>query len=199
MYPAGATTAVLVGGPLAGSFEGASRPGHFDGVATVVTKLFAIIRPDAAVFGRKDAQQLALIRRLTTDLDLGVEVVGVPTVRDDDGLALSSRNAYLDARGRYVPANCTRIKKSGICILGCDYEYLPNQTINVTPAPWGGLELSDETSLWQLERDALYKGSEIVVPVLVAPPPLCIDDLKEMDAMQRYTRQFIGEIAPRVE
>ena len=100
MYPAGATTSVTVGPPLATTLEGALRPGHFDGVATVVAKLFAAARPDRAYFGRKDAQQCAVVRRLVSDLDLGVEVVVCPLVRDCDGLALSSRNRYLTVAER---------------------------------------------------------------------------------------------------
>jgi len=100
MYPDGFATTVHVGGPLTESLEGAMRARHFDGVATVVTKLLTIIRPEAAFFGRKDAQQFAVIRRLNDDLNLGVEVVGCATVREPDGLAMSSRNRYLSAAER---------------------------------------------------------------------------------------------------
>ena len=95
MYPAGAVTWVTVEG-LSDKLDGRSRPGHFRGVTTVVAKLFHIVEPDAAFFGQKDAAQVAIIRRMVRDLNLGVEIVTCPIVREPDGLAMSSRNAYLD-------------------------------------------------------------------------------------------------------
>lgn len=99
MYPAAASTRVVVHG-VADRLEGAARPGHFEGVATVVAKLFTATSADHAYFGQKDAQQVAVVKRLATDLDLGVEIRVCPTVRESDGLALSSRNAYLDPAER---------------------------------------------------------------------------------------------------
>ena len=99
MYPPGYQTYVEPG-PLAEPLCGAGRPGHFRGVTTVVSKLFHALRPAVAVFGQKDFQQLAIVRRMTADLDFGVEIVGVPTVREPDGLALSSRNRLLTPDNR---------------------------------------------------------------------------------------------------
>ncbi len=99
IYPAGFATAVDPG-PLADELCGASRPGHFAAVATIVTKLFGLVRPQTAYFGAKDYQQLTIVRRTAVDLSLGVAVVGVPTVREPDGLALSSRNVFLSPAER---------------------------------------------------------------------------------------------------
>lgn len=99
MYPPGYTTNVSVGG-VSGPLEGSLRPGHFDGVATVVLKLLGLVGPERAYFGEKDWQQLAVVRRMVRDLNVPVEIVGVPTVREGSGLALSSRNSYLTPEGR---------------------------------------------------------------------------------------------------
>ena len=113
IYPPGAAGVTVDPGPLGSVLEGAVRPGHFTGVLTVVAKLFGLVRPDLALFGEKDYQQLTLIRAMARELALGVEVVGVPTVREDDGMALSSRNRYLDARQRISATVVSRALRAG--------------------------------------------------------------------------------------
>ena len=113
MYPPGAATAVTLG-CVARPLEGARRPGHFDGVATVVLKLFNIVQPDLAVFGRKDAQQCAVIERMVRDLDVPVGLVFSETVREHDGLAMSSRNAYLSAEERKLAPALHRALRGGV-------------------------------------------------------------------------------------
>ncbi|WP_345170389.1 pantoate--beta-alanine ligase, partial [Nocardioides caricicola] len=108
VYPGGEPQVTVHPGPLAEILEGRTRPGHFRGVLTVVAKLFGLVRPDVAVFGQKDYQQLALIRRMVLDLNMPVEVVGAETVREPDGLALSSRNRYLDAEQRSEAVTLSR-------------------------------------------------------------------------------------------
>ncbi|MCU1409627.1 MAG: pantoate--beta-alanine ligase [Rhodoglobus sp.] len=100
MYPTGPTDTVVAAGKVGTLFEGTARPGHFDGVLTVVAKLLGIVTPDVATFGQKDAQQLFLVRRMVVDLDIPVRIEAIDTVREDDGLALSSRNRFLDPKER---------------------------------------------------------------------------------------------------
>jgi pantoate--beta-alanine ligase len=113
VYPSGPPAVTVDPGPLGDLLEGASRPGHFAGVLTVVTKLLGLLRPDVAVFGEKDYQQLALIRHAVTDLELAVDIVGVPTVREPDGMALSSRNSYLSPADRVRATALSRALRAG--------------------------------------------------------------------------------------
>ncbi|QJY46018.1 pantoate--beta-alanine ligase [Pseudonocardia broussonetiae] len=115
MYPEGADTTV-VPGPLGSELEGAVRPGHFAGVLTVVAKLFHLVGPDVAYFGEKDYQQLVLVKKMARDLDFPLDVVGVPTVREPDGLALSSRNAYLSEADRPRAAALQRALRAGASV-----------------------------------------------------------------------------------
>nr|WP_197720149.1 MULTISPECIES: pantoate--beta-alanine ligase [Pseudonocardia] len=156
MYPPGSEIRVGAGA-LGAELEGAVRPGHFDGVLTVVAKLFHIVGPDAAVFGEKDYQQLTLVRRMVRDLDFGIGIVGVPTVREDDGLALSSRNVYLDpeqrvragvlsralaagagvsARGHDAVLTAARTALDGVP--GIELDYLELRGADLGPAPESG-------------------------------------------------------------
>lgn len=113
MYP-DEPQVTLKSGPMGEVVEGAARPGHFDGMLTVVLKLLNLVRPDVAIFGEKDAQQLAMIRRMVADLNVPVRVAGAPTVREPDGLALSSRNRYLSASERRTALALSRALQAGI-------------------------------------------------------------------------------------
>jgi pantoate--beta-alanine ligase len=108
MYPSGFSTAVVVTGPIAERLEGEARPGHFRGVATVVTRLFGLVQPQRAYFGWKDAQQVLVVQRLVQDLALPVDIVPLPTVREADGLAMSSRNVYLSPGERVAASAIPR-------------------------------------------------------------------------------------------
>ena len=154
IYPDGRPAVTVDPGPLGALLEGASRPGHFAGVLTVVTKLLGLVRPDVAVFGEKDYQQLALIRRTVADLELGVRIVGGPTVRDPDGLALSSRNRYLSADQRQQALALPRALRAGAdegpngagavlkaateALRGIDVDYLALRDVDLGPAPDAG-------------------------------------------------------------
>ena len=114
MYPGGPPSVTVRPGPMGDRLCGAFRPGHFEGVLTVVAKLFGLFHPEVAVFGRKDFQQSVLIRRMAHDLELGVEVLGAPTVREPDGLALSSRNAYLSREEREQAVGLFQALEAGL-------------------------------------------------------------------------------------
>jgi len=113
MYPHGRPATIVTAGPLGGDLEGASRPGHFDGVLTVVLKLLNLTGPQVAYFGEKDYQQLTLIRQMVTDLDLDIRIAPVPTVREPDGLARSSRNRYLSDAERAGALAISRALRAG--------------------------------------------------------------------------------------
>jgi pantoate--beta-alanine ligase len=159
VYPAGFATKVSVGG-VAERWEGEARPGHFDGVATIVAKLLLSVRPDIALFGEKDFQQLAVIRRMVCDLDIGVEIVGVPTVREPDGLALSSRNSYLDPEQRRRAVALPRtLDTARAAILGGTpvAEVLDEARVALTGAGFTGVDyfaLVDAATLEPLHKPA---------------------------------------------
>lgn len=142
MYPGGREAATRVEVPLLGDMLcGIARPGHFTGVATVVAKLFNLVQPDCAVFGEKDFQQLLIIRRMARDLCFPVEVIGIPTQREPDGLAMSSRNRYLDARQRAAaPALFAALRAAGRALAAGGRDLVALQQSSMENVRSAGLE-----------------------------------------------------------
>lgn len=166
MYPSGAVTDVNVEG-MSERLCGKSRPGHFRGVTTVVSKLFHIIEPDVAFFGQKDAAQLSIIRRMVRDLDFPVEIVGCPIVREPDGLAMSSRNAYLDLQQRKAALVLHR------SLQAIENRYLQGERSAAALIAAGKDEFAREPSapldyLEIVNPDTLEPMSELAPPALVA-------------------------------
>jgi len=156
VYPDGDPGIKVSAGALGDVLEGASRPGHFDGVLTVVAKLLHLARPDLAYFGQKDAQQLLIIRRMVADLDIPVELVAVPTVREPDGLAMSSRNIYLTPFDREVALTLSRALQAG-----------------EAAAPEGA------TAVRRAARDVLVREPLVLVDYLVLVHPDSLDDVPD--------------------
>lgn len=180
LYPAGFTTTVRVEG-ISDRWEGEHRPGHFDGVATVVGKLFIAAMPDVAIFGEKDWQQLAVIRRMTIDLGLPIEIIGHPTIREDDGLAMSSRNALLSAQERAMAPALFRLMGdlAGQIARGADpTPAIDHATSELKQAGFGPIDYVayvDEDSLEPLEEHG--EGGRLIAAAFLGKVRL-IDNIR---------------------
>ncbi len=137
IYGSSPPAVTVTAGRLGAVLEGASRPGHFDGVLTIVAKLLHLVRPDAAFFGEKDAQQLVLVRRMVADLDFEVDIVGIPTVREPGGLALSSRNSFLDPGQRPSALVLSRALHAGAAMAGAGPAAVRRAALDVLDAEGG--------------------------------------------------------------
>jgi pantoate--beta-alanine ligase len=169
-------------GPVGQLLEGRSRPGFFTGVLTVVLKLFAVVRPDVAVFGQKDAQQLALVRQMAADLDLGVDIAGVPIVRDPDGMAVSSRNAYLSpaerstavALSRGLAAGAEAAPSGPAAVLAAAQAVLDKAAAADPPLVLDYLELVSPVTFTRVGDD--YEGSALLLVAARAGTTRLIDN-----------------------
>ncbi len=182
MYPGGFATGVHVSGPLTETYEGASRPGHFDGMALVVIKLLDIAQPDVLFLGEKDAQQLAVVRRFVRDLDLPVEVAGVPTVREPDGLAMSARNACLTPEQRAVAPNLYGALLAGRAASGAPAASPKDVVVAATTAL-----LTPALPLDEAERLAALRGE-----APPAAPRFDLDYLAIVDADTFHPQSTLG-------
>ncbi|MET9479766.1 pantoate--beta-alanine ligase [Streptomyces sp. NPDC006638] len=220
VYPGGAPQVRITAGPMGELLEGASRPGHFDGMLTVVAKLLHLTRPDIAFFGQKDAQQLALIRRMARDLNFPVEIAGVPTVREDDGLALSSRNRFLSGAERRTALALSRALFAARDRLGAQHAL--RARAESAPAPdarAAGLSALGEPRL-AADAHAVARGGAaarpcgadavraaaraVLMPAVRAVPPLTLDYLALVDPADftevpdDHTGEAILAVAARV-
>jgi pantoate--beta-alanine ligase len=177
MYADGTATTVSVASDMTGVLEGASRPGHFDGVATVVAKLFAMAGRCRAYFGEKDFQQLAVVRRMAADLSFPVEVVPCPTVRADDGLALSSRNAYLTEDERRAAPVLHRALQTGATALAAGEDPEPVMAAELATEPLVTTEYAVVVDAATLQRPAALVGDLRLLVAARLPSARLIDNL----------------------
>ena len=181
VYPGGEPKVRITPGPMGEVLEGATRPGHFSGMLTVVNKLINLTEPDYAFFGEKDAQQLALIRRMALDLNLPVEIVGVTTVREPDGLARSSRNRYLSAAGRESALSLSRALFAGVAqrtpdaIRAAARAVLDAAARAEPPVALDYLALVDPSTF--IEVDEAYRGPAVLAVAAKVGSTRLIDNL----------------------